>query len=144
MEAVLTMEDIDQRRTQPKDLRRVTFGVSDLYGLSRHSIQLPLGDGASVESGQMCVTIDPDAAPGANMGIAEFDEQRLVVRYGVQAVFPGLFQLVTEGRYDPELLNPVRATATDECTLNEGLTGWRAFGCLDFLPGSPWAGAEGG
>lgn len=144
MESVLTMDAIRERRDRAKDLARVAFAVSDLYGLSRHSIRMPLGNGESIESGQMCITIDPDADATQNIGIADFREKRIVVRYGVQAIFPGLYQLVTRGGYDPDLLSPVRATATDECTINEERTGWRAFGCLDFLPGSLWAGAQGG
>ena len=144
MEALLTMDAIEQRREKARELARVTFGVTDLYGLSRHSIRMPLGNGESIESGQVCVTIDPDADATQNVGIADFRERRIVVRYGVQAVFPGLFRLVTQGKFEPDLLNPIRATATDECTINEEMTGWRAFGCLDFLPGSLWAGAQGG
>lgn len=140
----LSYAAIRSRRDQPREVARVTFAVTDLYGLSRHSIRMPLGNGESIESGQMCITIDPDADATQNHGIADFGEKRIVVRYGVQAVFPGLYQLVTRGGYDPELLNPVRTTATDECTINDERTGWQAYGCLDFLPGSLWAGAEGG
>lgn len=144
MQDVLTMEAIEHRRDRPRGVSRVTFGVSDLYGLSRHSMRMPLGNGESIESGQVCITLDPDADPTQNVGIAEFAEKRIVVRYGVQAVFPGLYELVTRGGYEPDLLNPVRATATDECTINEEMNGWRALGCLEFLPGSLWAGAGGG
>lgn len=52
--------------------------------------------------------------------------------------------MLTSGGHDPSLLNPIRAVATDRCTLTPDLSGWRALGCLDFLPGSYWAGAEGG
>jgi hypothetical protein len=143
-EAELTSEVIRRRRGADKDLAQVSFAVTDLYGLSTHSIRMPLGNGESVESGQICITVDPEADPTQNTGIADFKQQKIFVRYGIQAVFPGLYELVTRGGYDPDLLRPVRATATDECTMNEEMTGWRAFGCLDFLPGSLWAGAEGG
>lgn len=144
MADVLTMEAIEQRRGRLREVSRLTFGVSDLYGLSRHGIRMPLGSGDSIESGQICITIDPDADPTQNVGMADFHDNKIVVRYGIQAVFPGLFELVSRGRYHPDLLNPVRATATDECTINEDRDGWRAFGCLEFLQGSLWAGAGGG
>jgi len=68
---------------------------------------------------------------------------KLTVRYGGQLVFPGLYELVMGGRFDPGLLHPVRGVATDDCTLTPDLTGWRADGRLQFLPGSIWAGAHG-
>lgn len=144
MQEVLTMEAIERRRDRLREVSRVTFGVSDLYGLSRHGIRMPLGNGEAIDSGQICITVDPDADATQNVGIAEFAERRIVVRYGIQAVFPGLYELVTRGGYDPDLLNPVRATATDECSINEEMNGWRAYGCLEFHPGSLWAGAGGG
>jgi len=143
MEA-LTLEAIDSRRHHRKQVRRVTFGVSALYGLSRHSVLMPLGGDEAIESGQVCITLDPEASASQNLGIADFELSTLVVTYGIQAVFPGLYALVTQGRHDPGLLHPVRATATDECSLAEDLSGWRALGCLQFLPGSLWSGAEGG
>lgn len=59
-------------------------------------------------------------------------------------LFPGLYELIRRGGHDPSLLNPVRVTATDECRLEEDFSGWHALGCLEFLPGSIWAGASGG
>jgi hypothetical protein len=143
-ERVLTIEQITARRRDVKEIERVVFGVRALYGLSRQSITLPLNERDSIESGQICITIDPDADPASNVGTIDFDAGKLKVRYGAQAVFPGLFTLVTEGKYSPSLLHPVRVVATDECTLTPDLSGWRALGCLDFLPGSIWAGATGG
>lgn len=140
----LTMAAIEARQQAQKDLARVAFSVTGLYGLSKHSILMPLGNEEAIDSGQVCLTIDPEADATQNVGIADFDEKRLTVRYGVQVVFPGMYRLVTQGGYDTSLLNPVRATATDECTMTDDMTGWRALGCLDFLPGSLWAGAEGG
>ena len=140
----LTSEALFERRARKKEVRRVTFSVSALYGLSRNSMAMPLGNDDSVDSGQVCVTIDPESAPNHNLGIADFEDRKMVVTYGVQAVFPGLFQLVSSGRHDPSLLHPIRATATDECTITEDTRGWRALGCLEFLPGSLWSGAKGG
>lgn len=124
--------------------QRVMFAVKGLYGLSPHSIRLPLNETEYIESGQICATADPDADPSCNVGVIDYDAGRLTVRYGAQAVFPGLFDLVVSGRHDPSLLHPVRAVATDECAVTDDFTGWRALGCLEFLPGSIWAGADGG
>jgi hypothetical protein len=66
------------------------------------------------------------------------------VRYSGQIVFPGLYHLVRGGGHDPSLLAPVKVTATDRCTLTPDLSGWHAVGCLEFMPGSYWAGAKGG
>jgi len=140
----VALNEIREGPTTPRLAGRVLFRVSNLYGLSQESVRLPLNDTESIESGQVCVTIDPDADASSNLGLIDYQEGRLKVRYGVQVVFPGLYRLVTAGDHDPVLLNPIRAIATDECTLTEDLTGFRALGCLEFLPGSLWAGADGG
>jgi hypothetical protein len=59
-------------------------------------------------------------------------------------VFPGLVELIARKQFEPSLLNPVRAIATDEFTMTDDQTGFRAMGCLEILPGSVWAGTEGG
>src|SRR5260370_13954422 len=141
---MLTTEEVTARRNKLNPARHVMFSVKALYGFSPHSIPMPLNGTEFIESGQICITIDPDADLTGNVGLIDFDLGKLTVRYGVQAVFPGLFELITRGKYDPGLLNPVRAVATDVCTLTPDLSGWRALGCLDFLPGSIWAGAQGG
>ena len=123
--------------------QQLMFGVRALYGLSRQSVRLPLSDTEAIDSGQVCLSIDPDADPSTNLGIIDYSQCKLTVRYGVQFIFPGLYQLITQGDHDPSLLNPVRGVATDECTLAEDFVGWRAIGCLEFLPGSIWAGADG-
>jgi hypothetical protein len=143
-EIPLTTEAVAARRNKEKSIETVTFSVKALYGLSRQSMRMPLNETDFIDSGQVCVTIDPDADPSCNTGIIHYNARKLTVRYGVQTVFPGLYQLITQGNHDPSLLNPVRAVATDECTVNVEYTGWRALGCLEFLPGSIWAGAAGG
>ena len=145
-EKKVSREDIEDRqeRHARKLPTRVAFRLAGLYGLSPNSLRFPLSEREAIESGQVCVTLDAEADPAANIGMIDFERGTLTVRYGVQAVFPGLFELVTSGKYDPSLLNPVRGVATDECTLNEDHTGWRALGCLELLPGSLWAGAKGG
>jgi hypothetical protein len=142
--AVLTTEAIAARRNKAMPAQRVMFSVKALYGLSPNGMRMPLNETESIESGQVCITIDPDADPSSNIGIIDYEHGKLRVRYGVQAVFPGLYELIGTSNYDPSLLNPVRAIATDDCTLTQSLSGWRALGCLEFLPGSIWAGADGG
>jgi hypothetical protein len=132
----------ERRRSQPGN--QVVFGLKAVYGISTHSITMPLNERESIESGQVTVSIDPDADPSFNVGVIDYDRLKLKVRYGVQIVFPGLWKMITEGNHDPSLLNPVRAMATDTCTVTEDLSGWHALGLLQFLPGSIWAGAEGG
>ena len=141
----LTPEAVEARRRQQLVPDRVVFHVSGLYGLCTPGTTVPLGaKGAPIESGPISVTIDPDADPSCNLGVIHFSENKLTIRYGVQAVFPALYELASSGKHDPGLFNPVRIVATDDCTLTPNLMGWRALGCLDFLPGSIWAGAAGG
>ncbi|MDT5035882.1 MAG: hypothetical protein QOE03_1067 [Micromonosporaceae bacterium] len=128
-------------REQPSD--RVVFRVSGLYGVSNGSVPFPVSETEAVETGSVSLTLDPDATSG-NVGIIDFERRYLRVTYNVHAVFPGLHELVMSGKHDLSLLGPVRATATDECAVTEEMTGWRALGCMDFLPGSLWAGAAGG
>lgn len=141
---LLTEEVITARRQAAQSVTRVAFGVNALYGLSRRSVSFPVSRKESIETGQVCVTMDPESDVHSNVGIIDYEAGVINVRYGVQAVFPGLFQLVMEGKHDPSLLNPVRAVATDKCSVTPDLRGFHALGCLDFLPGSLWAGAEGG
>src|SRR5688572_13601752 len=112
---------------------RVLFAVKGIYGLSKHSIRLPLNERESIESGQICATADPDADPSCNLGVIDYERGVLTIRYGAQAIFPGLYELLSQGRYDPGLLHPVRAVATDQCTLTPDYRAWRALGCLEFL-----------
>lgn len=143
---MLTTEEIATRRLEQQEstVERVTFGVKALYGLSRQSVSLPINDSQAIESGQVCVTVDADADQLGNIGSVDFGAGTLKVRYAVQAVFPGLYELLRSGRHDPALLAPVRMVATDDCVLTGDMKGWHALGCLDFLPGSIWAGASGG
>ncbi len=146
---MLSMEAIAGRRKSQEPVERVMFSVKALYGLSRESVRMPLSKKQSIDSGQICVTIDPEASGDGNIGVIDYTERadcggKLKVRYAVQAVFPGLYDLVRSGSHDPTLFYPVRIVATDECTLTADRSGWHALGCLDFLPGSVWAGATGG
>jgi len=144
LSSLLTIESIVERRNYSKVPQQLTFRVAALYGLSFESIPMPLNETDSIESGQISVTIDPEADPSCNIGIIDYAQKKLTVRYGVQAVFPGLYSLINNDNLDPNLLNPVRIVATDECTFASDQSGWHALGCLDFLPGSIWAGATGG
>jgi hypothetical protein len=140
----LTIEEISARRKAPEVVEHVLFRVTAMYGLCREGVSLPLSTEESIDSGPICVTIDPDGDPAGNVGIIDFERRKLRVRYAVQLVFPGLHDLVLGGQHDLALLNPPRAVATDDCTVTGDYTGWHAKGCVDFLPGSLWAGAGGG
>ena len=141
---LLSPDILAERRARAHTSTEVIFGLSALYGLSTHSIRMPLNEYESIESGQVSLMLDAEAPAHQNLGIVDFDRMKLKVRYAVQAVFPGLYNLITSGRFDPSLLNPIRATATDECDVTETYSGWRALGCMEFLPGSLWSGAHGG
>jgi hypothetical protein len=138
-------EVVRARRERPEPDRQVIFKLAGLWGVSdSEGMRMPLNREESIQSGQMCIMLDAEAGPEANLGVIDFERHFLRVRYGVQAVFPGLYDLITEGKHDPSLLSPIRAVATDDCQVEEDFSGWRALGKLDFLPGSLWAGASGG
>jgi hypothetical protein len=139
----LTSELVAARRHSPPG-SSVIFGLKGIYGLSKGSIAMPINERETIESGQIAISMDPDVDPSFNIGIMDYERLKLKVRYGVQMVFPGMWKMITEGKHDPSLLNPVRAMATDTCTVTEDLRGWHALGTLQFLPGSIWAGADGG
>ena len=135
---------VEARRGLPEPTAQVMFQIKGLYGFSREGVRVPLNDEHAIDSGPVALTLDPDAPAAGNGGIVDFGRRKLRVRYSVQLVFPGLYDLVTKREYDATLLNPVRATATDDCEVAEDYTGWRALGRMDFLPGSLWSGAGGG
>lgn len=140
----LTPEVIATRRETIRPVSKVVFRVAALYGLCHENVPLPVSETEKISSGPICVTGDPEADPSANVGILDLGQKSLRVRYGVQMVFPGLHELITSGKHDLGLLNPPRAVATDDCTLTPDMRGWHALGCMDFLPGSLWAGTSGG
>lgn len=144
MSSTLSREAVEARRAKQIDADRVVFRLAALYGLCPQGVELPIGAAGTIHSGPVAVTMDPDADPSCNLGFIDFTHNTLKVRYGVQAVFPALHELVVAGKHDPSLLNPIRMVATDDCTLTPNLMGWRALGCLDFLQGSVWSGASGG
>jgi hypothetical protein len=140
----ISPEEIAARRSLPPPANRVIFQVAGLYGFNREGVPFPFSQTVSIDSGPVTISLDPEAGAAGNVGIIDFDSFDLRVRYGVHAIFPGIHDLVTSGKHDLSLLGPVRATATDLCTVTPDMTGWRALGCMDFLPGSLWAGASGG
>lgn len=140
----LTAEIVASRRAARDLPTRVVFRVSALYGLCSEGMSIPLDDGRSMATGPLTVTMDPDADQTSNLGVIDYTACALKVRYGVQAVFPALYELAASGEHDPWLLNPVRMVATDDCTVAADYMGWHAQGCLDFLRGSVWSGATGG
>jgi hypothetical protein len=142
-ELEISTSDIDNRRKVPEPTDKVIFRVAGLYGLSKESAQFPISKTETIDTGPVSVTLDPENST-ANIGMLDYERCYLRIRYGIHAVFPGMHQLVMSGNHDLSLLGPVRAVATDECQVTPEMTGWRALGCLDFLPGSLWAGASGG
>src|SRR5262245_15534850 len=96
----LTPEAVDARRRQQATPERVVFHLSGLYGLCTPGLSVPLGPaGSSIASGPIAVTIDPDADPSCNLGVIDFGENKLTVRYGVVAVFPALYELASSGKH---------------------------------------------
>jgi hypothetical protein len=140
----ITPEDIAQRRAAPEPSQKVIFRVAGLYGFANDGARFPLSATETFDSGPIALTLDPEAGPSGNVGVVDFDAMALRVTYHAHAVFPGIHELVMSGKHDLSLLGPVRVVATDECRLTPDLSGWHALGCLDFLPGSLWAGASGG
>jgi len=140
----LSLDAVQARRRLPEPTAQVMFQVKSLYGFNTEGTQVPLAGGRSIASGPVSLTLDPDAPASSNIGIVDFARKRLRVRYSVQLVFPGLYDLITSREYDSSLLHPVRGTATDDCEVADDYSGWRALGRLDFLPGSMWSGAGGG
>ena len=140
----ISPQEIAERRTKEEPTDRILFRVAGLYGFCRESGPLPVTATESIESGPVMIALDPEADLSANVGMIDYDRCYLRVRYGIHAIFPGIHELVMSGKHDLSLLGPIRAIATDECSLAPDMSGWRALGCLDFLPGSIWAGAEGG
>lgn len=144
-ELAITSEEIQERRSKTEPDSRVVFRVAGLYGFCKESLEFPISRTETIDSGPISVSLDPEGdLPGANIGIIDYDNCYLRIRYGAHLVFPGMHELVLGGQHDLSLLGPVRATATDECIVSEDLKGWRALGTMDFLPGSIWAGASGG
>ena len=139
----ISPEIIEARRAEADPTDKVVFGVRGLYGTSLNSVEFPVSATESIDSGPISVTLDPESHTG-NVGLIDFDRRYLRVTYDAHVVFPGIHKLVMSGQHDLSLLGPVRVTATDECAVSEDYSGWRALGCLDFLPGSLWAGAKGG
>src|SRR6266478_616320 len=96
----LTAESVEALRSQQVKPESVIFRVTALYGLCPEGVKVPLGAKGLVNSGPVAVTIDPDADLSCNLGVVDFGAHKLKVRYGVQAVFPALHDLVTSGGYD--------------------------------------------
>jgi hypothetical protein len=140
----LTAAAVEARRQRDVDPAKVVFRVAGLYGICPAGLEAPIGEDRTIVTGPITVTVDPDADATCNIGVIDFDTNTLRVRYGAQAVFPALYELARTGEHDVSMLAPVRMVATDDCTLTPNLMGWRALGCLDFLPGSVWSGATGG
>lgn len=139
----LDIEEVLARAEEPEPNNRVVFAVEGLYGLSPGTT-FPLNEHETIETGPMTMSADPEAHSNVSLGVVDFNEFKMRVRYAAQIVFPALHDLVMSGNHELSLLRPIRATATDECTVSDDLSGWRALGCMEVLPGSLWSGAKGG
>lgn len=135
-------KDVEEKPAGKTD--HVVFRITALYGISKESVRFPLGGSRWVDSGPMTLCLDAEASSAGNIGTIDFSRPTLTIRYDAQLVFPGLHSILREARHEPSLLSPIRLTATDDCQVSEDLSGWRAVGCLEFLPGSLWSGAKGG
>ena len=144
MSVLTTSTKAAEQQRHESQIDRVVFRIVALYGISKESVRFPLGSSRSLDSGQMTLSLDPEASQAGNIGTIDFSQASLMIRYDAQLVFPGLHSLLRESRHEPSLLGPVRVTATDNCEVTEDLSGWRATGSLEFLPGSIWSGAKGG
>ncbi len=123
---------------------RLMFRMSGLWGFTRQSIQVPVSMTKSVDSGTAFMMLDPEADASANVGVADFQQNKIRMRYGVQLVFSGLHELVRSGEYDRSLLDPPRGISITDARINPDYAGWEAQSCVNFLPGSMWSGAGGG
>lgn len=123
---------------------RLMFRMAGLWGFTRQSIQVPVSTTKSVDSGTALMMLDPETDASANVGVADFKENKIRMRYGVQLVFTGLHELVKSGEYDRSLLDPPRGISITDARINPDYDGWEAQSCVDFLPGSMWSGAGGG
>src|ERR1700683_2947182 len=92
---LLDPAEVDARRARPEPDEQVVFRLAGLYGISRESARVPLNETESIDSGPVTLMLDPDAPEGSNFGIVDFARKKLRVRYNVQLVFPGLYDLIT-------------------------------------------------
>jgi hypothetical protein len=75
------VEVITARPNNSKSIQKVIFGVRALYGLSRQSIKMSLNETEAIESGQVCVTLDPDADSTGNVRVIDYDQGKLTGRW---------------------------------------------------------------
>lgn len=143
MSVTLDVNEVLARGEVPEPADQVIFHVEELYGVG-DGARFPLSRTESFDTGPMTMGIDSATSTHTNIGIVDFAARKMRVRYGVEVIFPGMHDLVMSGKYDLDLLGPLRATATDECAVTPEYNGWRALGCLEMLPGSMWSGAKGG
>jgi len=123
---------------------RVVTRIAGLSGLVREQVQVPLSTTESVDSGPILLTLDPEGDASTNVGVIDFENNTMRMRYGVQIAFGGLHELIKSGEFDRALLNPPRGVSVTEAKINPDYSGWEAQSCVDFLPGSMWSGAGGG
>lgn len=124
--------------------RRVMFGISGMYGITRESFAVPISRTESVDSGPCFMTLDPEVDASAHAGVADFEQNTMRMRSGFQLMFSGLHELIADEKCDRSLLNPPRGLSITDARINPDYSGWEAQSCIDFLPGSMWSSAGGG
>ena len=140
----LTVDSVETEQPKIHEGNQVLFRVTSLYGISKTGMQLPINGSKSIETGPITITLDPDSEKSCNLGIMNLNSGRMNVRYGIQAVFPALHQLLAQETEENALLNPPRAVSNNTCTLFDDGKGFLARGVVEFLPGSLWSGTQGG
>ncbi len=123
---------------------QILFRVTSLYGISKRGMKLPINGTESIDTGPITITLDPDGEKSCNLGIVNTDSRHMKVRYGLQAVFPALQELLAQEKEENSLLNPPRAVSNNTCTLFDDGNGFLTQGLVEFLPGSLWSGTKGG
>ncbi len=140
----LTVDSVETEQPKIHEGNQVLFRVTSLYGISKTGIRLPINRSKSIETGPITITLDPDSEKSCNLGIMNLESGRMKVRYGIQVVFPALYQLLSQETEENALLNPPRAVSNNTCTLFDDGKGFSAQGAVDCLPGSLWSGTKGG
>ncbi|MGN6664394.1 MAG: hypothetical protein ACTHK6_09370 [Solirubrobacterales bacterium] len=123
---------------------RVMVRTSGFFAFVREAVQVPVSPTESIDSGAILMTLDPETDASSNVGVADFNENKMRMRNTIQLAFHGLRGLAVSGDYDRALLNPPRGVMITDARINPDYSGWEAQSCLDFLPGSMWSGAGGG
>lgn len=143
-ESDLSVESLTDQCMGIEPAYRMIFQVTKMYGISTDGMRMPLNEKEFIDSGQISASLDSEAPPTSNIGLIDFERRKLRVRYAMEVTFPGLYDLLASEKHDRDLLNPARAVIVDTYEFEPEQDRWHVSAKLNFLPGSPWAGAGGG